>query len=138
VPANSRVFRGTVKTGRGGAVEEMPRPDSLKGFRLLTGLSIIPGTLNIDLTAPLDLSLLSYVKFTDIGWGFDPSTQRIDYEGEIGMYYGRVVVAGRYPACLIIFTWVTDIYTDAELVSPHHLRSALALRDGDLIEFTLI
>jgi CTP-dependent riboflavin kinase len=131
------VYRGTVGTGIGGAVAEMLKPGSLEEFRRLSGLSIIPGTLNIKLAEPFDLSLLKYVKFSDIGWEFDPATQGIKYEGEIGVYYRRATVAGRYPACLLIFTWVTDIHTDAELVSPRHLRTVLGLEDGDTVEFTL-
>lgn len=53
------------------------------------------------------------------------------------MYYGRVTVGGRYPAGLIFFSWVGSPGLDAELVSPHHLRSALGLQDGDAVELTL-
>jgi CTP-dependent riboflavin kinase len=134
---NSQVYRGIVRTGIGGAVAEMSKPDSLEEFRRLLGLSIIPGTLNIKLAEPFDLSLLKYVKFSDIGWEFDPATQGIKYEGEIGMYYGRVTVAGSFPAFLIFFTWITHKDLDGEFVSPYHLRSILGLRDGDIIEFTL-
>jgi len=115
----------------------MSAPGGLEGFKLLTGLSVIPGTLNIDLTEPFDLSLLNYNTFAELGWAFDPAKQGIEYDGEIGMYYGRATVASRYPACLIFFTWVNDPYTDAELISLHHLRSVLSMRDGDIVEFTL-
>lgn len=134
----NRVYRGIMKTGIGGAVAEMSKPGGLEGFRWLTGLDIISGTLNIDLTEPFELSLLNYVKFADIGWEFDPATQGIEYDGEIGAYYHRALVADRYPAYIVIFTWVTDIYTDAELVSPYHLRRTLGLKDGDVVEFTLV
>ncbi len=134
----SQIYRGTVKTGRGAGASEMLNPDSLEEFQRLTGLLVIPGTLNIDLTEPFDLTLLNYVTFAELGWEFDPATQGISYDGEIGMYYGRAVVADKYPACVIFFTWVTDPSTDAELISPHHLRSALGLRDGDTVEFTLV
>ena len=134
----SQVYRGRVKTGRGAGALEMSAPGGLEGFQHLTGLSVIPGTLNIDLTEPFDLSLLNYLNFADVGWEFDPAIQGIQYEGEIGMYYGRALVADKYPACVIFFTWVTDPYTDAELISPYHLRSALSLQDGDIIEFTLL
>ena len=133
----NKVYRGTVKTGRGLGASEMSAPGSLEGFRLLTGLSVIPGTLNIDLAEPFDLSLLKYNTFAELGWAFDPATQGIKYEGEIGIHHGQAIVAGKYPACLIFFTWVNDPYTDAELISLHHLRSVLNLRDGDILEFTL-
>ena len=132
-----QVYKGAVRTGIGGAVAEMLKPGSLDEFRRVLGLPIIPGTLNIKLVEPIDLSALKYVKFSDIGWEFDPSTQGIDYNGEIGMYWRRAAVAGKCDACLLIFTWVTDIQRNAELVSPHHLRTVLNLQDGDTVEFTL-
>jgi CTP-dependent riboflavin kinase len=133
----NRVYKGIVRTGRSGAVKEMSIPGALEGFHRLTGLSIIPGTLNIKLTEYLDLSALSYLKFADVGWYFDPSTQGIDYNGEIGVYYSQALVADKYPACLLFFTWVTTPGIDAELVSPHHLRTVLNLEDGDIVEFML-
>ena len=133
----SKVYRGFVKTGRGAGALEMSTPGSLEEFQRLTGLSIIPGTLNIDLTEPFDLALLNYATFADLRWSIDLSKQGIKYDGEIGMHYGRVIVSNRYPAFVIFWTWVDDIFTDAELISPHHLRSILNLKDGDIVEFTL-
>jgi CTP-dependent riboflavin kinase len=132
-----KVYRGFVKTGRGGGVVEMSMPGVLEGFQRLSGLSVIPGTLNLALTEPFDLKLLKYVTFAELGYEFTPSKQGIKFDGEIGMYYGRVTIAGKYPACVIFFTWVDDIYTDAELISPYHLRSNLDLQDGDIVEFRL-
>lgn len=131
----NKVYRGIVKTGIGGSVVEMSKPGSLELFRQVTGLDIIPGTLNIILEEPFNLSLLKYVKFSDIGWEFDPATQGIEYNGEIGMYCGRVIVADKYPAFLAVFTWVRDIHTHAEIICPYHLRSTLGLKDGDILEF---
>ena len=135
--SEEKIYRGKVRSGIGGAVGEMLKPGGVEGFQELTGLAIIPGTLNIKLSEPFDLSLLNYLKFADAGWEFDPATQGIEYEGEIGAYYGRVTVANKYAACLIIFTWVTDIHTNAEMVSPYHLRTVLDLQDGDIIELHL-
>lgn len=135
--SKEKIYRGKIRTGRGGAVDEMSKPGGLEGFQRLTGLTIIPGTLNIKLSESIDLNLLNYLKFADVGWEFDPATQGINFNGEIGAYYGRATVANEYPACLVIFTWVSDIYTNAELVSPYHLRTALKVQDGDIIEFTL-
>ena len=133
----SKVYRGFVKTGRGTGALEMSAPGSLEGFQRLTGLSIIPGTLNIDLTEPFDLALLNYVTFVELGWAIDLSKQGIKYDGEIGMYYDRAIIAAKYPACVIFWTWVDDMYTDAEVISPYHLRSTLGLQDGDIVEFRL-
>ena len=71
----AKVYKGIIRTGRGGAFSEMSKPGALEGFQRLTGLSIIPGTLNIRLTEPFDLSLLNYMRFDDVGWEFDPATQ---------------------------------------------------------------
>jgi len=54
------------------------------------------------------------------------------------MHYGRIVVANTCPAGVVFFTWVDDPRTDAELVSPYHLRSVLNLEDGDTVEFRLV
>lgn len=115
----------------------MSAPGGLEGFQRLTGLSVIPGTLNIDLTEPFDLALLNYVTFVELGWAINLPKQGIKYDGEIGMHYGRAIIADKYPACVIFFTWVDDPYTDAEVISPYHLRSTLDLQDGDIVEFTL-
>ena len=77
-----QVYRGIVKTGRGAGASEMSQPGDLEGFQRLTGLSVIPGTLNIDLTEPFDLSRLNYVTFDELGWEFDPAKQGIKYDGE--------------------------------------------------------
>jgi CTP-dependent riboflavin kinase len=133
----SKIYRGFVKTGRGYGALEMSTRGSLEEFQRLTGLSIIPGTLNIDLTEPFDLALLNYATFAELGWSIDLSKQGIKYNGEIGMHYGRVTVENRYPAFVIFWTWVDDIYTDAELISPHHFHSIFNLKDGDIVEFTM-
>jgi CTP-dependent riboflavin kinase len=115
----------------------MSRPGGLEGFQILTSLTIIPGTLNIQLNESLDFGILNYLKFANVGWEFDPATQGINYNGEIGAYYQRATIAGNYPGCLLVFTWVTDIHRNAELVSPYHLRTVLNLNDGDTIAFTI-
>ena len=116
----------------------MSVPGTLQGFQSLTGLSVIPGTLNIALTEPFDLALLNYVTLSELGLTIDLAKYGIEYDGETGMYYGQVTVAGTYRACVIFFTWAGNIHTDAELISPYHLRNTLNLRDGDIIEFRLI
>ena len=134
----TRVYEGVIKTGRGSGALEMSAPGCLEGFQRLTGLSVMPGTLNLDLTAVFDLKLLEYVTFAELDWVFNPSKQGIKYAGEIGMYYGRVMIDRKYPGCLLFFTWVNDTFTDAEVISPYHLRSTLGLKDGDLVKFILV
>ena len=133
-----QVYRGIVKTGRGAGAGEMSSPDVLERFKLLLGIPVIPGTLNIDLDRPFDLSLLDYVSFEEIGFSIDLEKQGINYNGELGMHYGRIIVADTCPAGVVFFTWADDPRTDAELVSPHHLRRVLNLQDGDTVEFRLL
>jgi CTP-dependent riboflavin kinase len=130
-------YQGTVRAGRGGATTEMSAPDFQEQFKALVGFNVIPGTLNLKMSEPLELQFFRYLNFADIGWEFNPATQGIKYKGEIGMYYRRATVVKKYPVCVLVFTWVRDIHTDAELVSPHHLRTVLNLKDGDKVKFTL-
>ena len=112
-------------------------PRTIDDIRRLTRLKVIHGTLNLDLAAPIDLKLLKYISFADLGWDFNPAGQGIQFNGEIGVYFRRATVAGNYPACVMSFTWVTDPYTDIEVISPLHLRTVLHLKDGDLVNITL-
>ena len=128
---------GTVKTGIGCAVAEMSNPNELKAWENLTGLKIIPGTLNLQLAEPFDLSLLNYISFSDMGWIFSPTTQGFNFNGEAGMFYHRITIAKKYPGIIVFWTWVPEIKFHAELVSPVHLRTALGLEDGDSIEVVL-
>jgi CTP-dependent riboflavin kinase len=133
-----QVYRGIVKTGRGAGAGEMSSSDVLKRFELLLGIPVIPGTLNVDLERPFNLSLLDYVSFAEIGFSIDLAKQGIDYHGELGMHYGRIIVADTYPAGIVFFPWADDPCTHAELVSAHHLRRVLNLQDGDMVEFRLV
>jgi len=133
-----QVYQATVRSGRGKAVEVHSGPGVLDGIERLTGLSVMPGTFNIYLSQPFDMNLLQYVSLAEIGWGdFNPADVGIKYDGEVGVHWGRIIVADEYPACLIIPTW-RDRPLNAEMMSPHHLRSVLNVRDGDTIKFTLV
>jgi CTP-dependent riboflavin kinase len=129
--------QGIVRKGRGGAVAETSIPGFQEEFKELFGMNVIPGTLDLKMTEPLDLKLFRYLKFADIGWDFDPATQGIKFKGEIGVYYRRATVAKKYPAYVLVFTWVTNLQTDAELISTHHLCTVLNLKEGDIVKFTL-
>jgi CTP-dependent riboflavin kinase len=132
-----KYFTGRVKTGIGEAVFEMSKPGDLEGWEALTGLRVIPGTLNLQLTEPFDLSLLRYLSFSEIGWNFDPTTQGFDFKGDVGMHYNRVIIAGKYQGILALWTWVPEPNMHAELISPVHIRTTLGIEDGDIIKFSL-
>ena len=131
------LYKGFVKTGRGGAIVEMSNPDELEEWETLTGLKVIPGTLNLHLEKPFDLSLLNYISFSEIGWNFDPNTQGFDFRGDIGMYYHRIKIFNNYPGIVVFWTWVPEISIHTELISSVHLRTELGLKDGDTVEFAL-
>ncbi|MBN1189931.1 MAG: DUF120 domain-containing protein [Dehalococcoidales bacterium] len=130
-------YSGFVKTGRGGGVNAMSAPGTLDDIQHLTGLRVVPVTLNLDLTEPLDLRLLRYVSFADLGWDFNPASQGIRFRGKTGMYFRKTVITGDYSACVLSFIWVNDPFTDIEIISPFHLRTVLHLKDGDLVNLTL-
>ena len=134
-----KVYRGIIKTGRGASAGVMSAPGVLEGFRQLTGLTVIPGTLNIDLGEVLDLSLLSYNSSAELGMPqIDLRALGIDFDGEQGIHYGRIAIADEYPGCILCFTWVPSPGISVELVSPYHIRNTLNLQDGDTVEFTLV
>ncbi len=135
--AKKQVYQATVRSGRGQATAVHSGPGVLDGIERLTGLSVMPGTFNIYLSQPCDMTLLQYTSVAELGWGdFNLAEVGIDYDGEVGVHWGRIIVADKYSACLIIPTW-RDKPLNAEMMSPHHLRSALNVQDGDTIEFTL-
>lgn len=132
-----KIFQGTVKPGRGGAVAEMSKPGGLEEWETLTGLIVIPGTLNLQLAAPFDLSILKYLSFSKISWDFDPTSQGLDFTGDIGMYYSRITIADSYPGIIAFWTWVPELNKHAELISSVHLRTTMGLEDGDTVYFSL-
>ena len=54
------------------------------------------------------------------------------------MRFGEVLITGRYRG--IVFQGDEPEYppTQVEILSDHHLRTALGLRDGDMLAFTLV
>jgi CTP-dependent riboflavin kinase len=131
------IFTGIVKTGSGGAAIEMSDARTLDDLEILTGLKVIPGTLNIHLKIPFDLSLLKYSSFMTLGWDFDPTSQGFDFVGDIGMYYHRITIFSKYPGVLAFWTWSHELGTHAELISPNHLRTEIGLEDVDIVDFFL-
>jgi CTP-dependent riboflavin kinase len=112
----------------------MAAPEAVELMRQLTGLAVVPGTLNIKMEQPFERDDLAYFRLADVGFELDLAAMGIDFVGEQGFHYGRVLVGGSYPAALLLFTWNPDT-RNGELVSPHHLRTVLGLEDGSGIEF---
>ena len=134
-----RIYQGRISSGRGLATGIMSASGFLEQYKQLSGLSVIPGTVNISLTESFDLTKLNYFRSADyMGLQLDLTKLGIKYEGEQGFYHTLILVAGQYPAGIILFNWNKNPSTDAEIVSAYHLRSTLNLQEGDTIEFTLV
>ena len=116
----------------------MSAPGVLELAQELLGHPIVPGTLNLRLTQPFDVPLTNYLSFTESGIEINFAELGIDYDGEAGVHFGRIVIADRYPGFVICPTWVEYPSNSVELVSNYHLRSTLGLQDGDTVEFTLL
>ena len=134
----SRTFQGMVEAGRGLGGPLMSAPNVLERLQQLVGYLIVPGTLNLRLTRPLDGPLANHLTFAELGVEYNFAEVGLEFNEAPGFYFGQVVIAGRYDGSLIRLTDVGRPPTSVELVSDYHLRSTLGLQDGDTIEFTLV
>ncbi len=129
-----RSFQGVVVAGRGLGVEGMSSPVMRRVIGELTSLDIVPGTLNVRLPRPFNAVLARYIRWEDLGREVpDP-----EVPGRKGLRYGEVIIAGRYRG--FVFQGDEPDYPSdqVELISDRHLRRALGISDGDVIEFTLV
>ena len=126
-----RVFRGVVASGRGLAEPVMSTPAIQKALANLTGLSMVPGTLNVVLRDAFKEKLPVYVPVKELG-GLPGVPNRK------GLRLGAVIIAGRFNG--IVFQGDEPEYppNHVELISDHKLRAELNLADGDAIEFTMV
>jgi CTP-dependent riboflavin kinase len=112
----------------------MANPAVLQAAQRLTALTLVPGTLNIRLPQPFDGTLTGYLTEDDLGG----HVWRDHAPHRQGMRFGEVLITGRYRG--IVFQGDEPEYppTQVEILSDHHLRAALGLRDGDMLAFTLV
>lgn len=106
----------------------MDKGDVLRRLGDLTGLSVVPGTLNVRLERAFDRSLARhYLPATDLDRRWSEET------GQQGYFWVPVTVEGRFRGVAAIAD--EPGYPDdlVEVVSDTHLRTALGLRDGDAI-----
>ncbi len=121
-----KTFQGIVKSGRGLGALRMALPSVQEAVRRRLGLSLVPGTLNLHLPAPFNTPLPHYIGTDELGHDIP------------GVWYGEVLIAGRYSGFVIRGDEPGYPDNQVELVSDHHLRQALGLQDGDTLEFTLL
>jgi CTP-dependent riboflavin kinase len=129
-----KIYRGIVMPGRGFGAQRMANPAVLHAAQRLTRLTLVPGTLNVRLPQPFDGLLPLYLTEDELGgevW-CDHAPNRT------GIRCGEVLIAGLYRG--IIFQGDEPEYPpeQVEILSDHHLRATLGVRDGDMLEFTLL
>jgi len=129
-----KTYRGVVVPGRGFGAQRMANPAVLRAAQRLTGLILVPGTLNVRLPQPFDGMLTGYLTEDDLGG----HVWRDHAPDRQGIRFGEVLIAGRYRG--IMFQGDEPEYPPnlVEIMSGHHLRDTLGLQDGDTLEFTVI
>jgi CTP-dependent riboflavin kinase len=127
-------FTGIVVPGRGFAAQRMAQPTLLHALKRFTALNLVPGTLNVWLSRPFDGTLTGYLTEDDLGG----NVWRDHAPHRQGIRWGEVLIAGQYRG--ILFQGDEPEYPpeQVELLSDQHLRTTLGLRDGDMLEFTLL
>jgi CTP-dependent riboflavin kinase len=127
-------FTGIVVPGRGFAVQRMAQPTLLQALRRFTDLNLVPGTLNVRLSQPFDGTLTRYLTEDDLGG----RVWRDHAPHRQGIRCGEVLIAGQYHG--VLFQGDEPEYPpeQVEILSDQHLRTMLGLRDGDMLEFTLL
>jgi CTP-dependent riboflavin kinase len=129
-----KTYRGIVVPGRGFGAQRMASPSLLQALKRLTDLTLVPGTLNVRLPQPFDGTLTGYLTEDDLGG----NVWRDHAPDRQGLRFGEVLIAGRYRG--IVFHGDEPEYPpeQVEILSDHHLRATLGLRDGDMLAFTLL
>jgi protein-S-isoprenylcysteine O-methyltransferase Ste14 len=122
---------GVVVPGRGRGAALLADDAVLGRIEVLFGLRVVPGTLNVRLNAPFDRDLATrYVAAGDIDPGWESTT------GQAGYHLVPVLVDGHRG---IAFQADEPGYPEhlLEIMCEVHLRSILALKDGDPIVVTM-
>ena len=129
-----KTFRGVVVAGRGFGAQRMSQPTFLDAMQRFTNLALVPGTLNVRLPQPFEGTLAGYVTEADLGGNL----WREHAPHRQGVRFSEGIIAGQYRG--IIFQGDEPEYPpeQVEILSDHHLRATLGLRDGDMVEFTLL
>jgi CTP-dependent riboflavin kinase len=127
-------YRGVVVPGRGFGAQHMAHPAALQAVQRLTALTLVPGTLNVRLPQPFDGLLPWYFTEDELGG----HVWRDHAPNRTGIRCAEVLIARRYRG--IVFQGDEPEYppVQVEILSDHHLRATLGLRDGDRLAFTLL
>jgi CTP-dependent riboflavin kinase len=130
--SEQRDLSGIVEAGRGLGAGLTSDPVVMKKLRELAGFAVVPGTLNVRLSNPLERGP---------GWRYVPAAEiTADWEsrtGQSGYFMAPVTVAGRYRGLAFQaiepgrLGYPPDL---VELFCEVHVRAELGLEDGDVIE----
>jgi CTP-dependent riboflavin kinase len=120
-----REVKAIVTSGFGEAANHLRH--LLGGIRMLTGLSVVPGTLNLRLPFPHDLRA-------------DFRVDRGAYNAYEEIFIERCLI-NAVPALMLrtdaqVHDWIHAV-EQVEVMAAVHLRSRFGLRDGDVVTLTL-
>ena len=128
-------LRGVVEPGRGLGSELMREEPVMERLSELAGLPLVPGTLNVRLPHPVDRgNEWQYVAASDVAPDWESRT------GQSGYFIAAVTIAGRYRGLAFQAVEPDGLGyppDQIELFSDVHLRTELALDDGDTIEVAI-
>jgi CTP-dependent riboflavin kinase len=124
---------GTVAPGRGFGAERMADPGLLNRLQQIVGFPVVPGTLNVRLSEPLE---------RDSRWRYHGAAEiSPDWEertGQAGYFLVPARVAERY-RCVCFQADEPGYPADLiELICEVHIRSTLGLSHGDHILLSVL
>jgi riboflavin kinase, archaea type len=131
-PKEEMSFVGKVFQGLGEGAYYIGLEGYKTQFAKALGFDPYPGTLNLKLESPIQIELKKQLR------GFDGL--RIDGFESGGRTYGgarcyqATVGKGKLPAAVLVIDRTHYDDSVLEIISPHFLRGALALKDGDRLE----
>ncbi len=125
-------FLGHVVSGVGGAARSVMRDDRIERIRAATGIHCVPGTLNVEIGARVDLGDL--VPALDHLFPGTPP-----HLGPARVFKAKItrVEGARTEPCLLFRHVGTSLLTKLEIMAASRLRESMALRDGDQVDVVI-
>jgi riboflavin kinase len=130
-PLKALAIKGTVFSGKGEGAKYAKLTWVRKQIREKLGFDPYPGTLNIRLASDQSARLQNMLR----------KIRGIEILPEKGFHSAKcfkALLMGKIE-CAVVFPAVTDYPKSVvELVAPENLKEKLGLKDGDVIEFTIV
>lgn len=124
---------GRVERGRGRGAVLLSSSHRVQRLTRVTGLMVVPGTLNLRLSGPLDRRVIQgFLPAGELGEDWEGLT------GQSGYHIFHVLVEGRFRG--LAFQAEEPGYPEdlVEVLSGVHLRAELGLSDGDEVTLSLL